>query len=363
MTAIGLNNLGVVSELLGRYREAENLHRQALAIRTRMLGPEHPHTAYSEWNLGNVYLHAGRYAEAGVTTSANRSRPASARSGPIIPTWEILWFPSGLRSVNLGVTTKHSRSANARRICLRGSSAPKVMTWLAASWGVAEVCAAQGRLDDAEVLYAKALGIVESAAGPNHPDVAFALLGLAEIRRVRGSLTEAEPHFLRALALREQSHGETHPLVADSVAALARLRADQGLHDGSAALVDRATAIRRGIRSRRRPSRVKLSAQTRTGVDAIGAALEYRVAVVQAPAGWGKTTAVRAAVAGVAHLWHDAATQGCSDLLAAVASIDRLNIVDDLQAFNADGQSADMIVALIDGFHLNHDGPSFHVNP
>ena len=93
--------------------------------------------------------------------------------------------------------------------------------------------------------------------------------------------------------------------------------------------------------------RVK-SSQTGTGTHAVVAALEYRVAVVQAAAGSGKTTAVRAAVAGVAHVWHDAATLGRNELLGAASSGDRLIVVDDLHAMANGGPET--IAALVNRF-------------
>ena len=63
------------------------------------------------------------------------------------------------------------------------------------------------------------------------------------------------------------------------------------------------------------------------GVDAVTAALEYRIAVVQAPAGWGKTTAVRSALAEAPHVWRDAATMN----LEEAASPGSLVVVDGLQ--------------------------------
>ena len=95
---------------------------------------------------------------------------------------------------------------------------------------------------------------------------------------------------------------------------------------------------------------MRSSAQVRTGVDAVRAALEYRVAVVQAAAGWGKTMAMRAAVASIPHVWHDAATLACDELIAAASSQDRLIVVDDLQAFAADGPGLDMIASLVEWF-------------
>jgi ATP/maltotriose-dependent transcriptional regulator MalT len=88
--------------------------------------------------------------------------------------------------------------------------------------------------------------------------------------------------------------------------------------------------------------------RARTGVDAVRAALDYRVAVVQAAAGWGKTSAVRAAAAGVTHVWHDATTQGYDELLAAAASQAPLIIVDDLHVVAAGGPGRDAIAALVE---------------
>ena len=82
------------------------------------------------------------------------------------------------------------------------------------------------------------------------------------------------------------------------------------------------------------------------GVDAVTAALEYRIAVVQAPAGWGKTTAVRAALAEVPHMWRDAATMN----LEEPASPGSLVVVDDLQAAPGGAAGVCAIAAMADRF-------------
>ncbi len=63
---------------------------------------------------------------------------------------------------------------------------------------------------------------------------------------------------------------------------------------------------------------------------------------------------MRAAVAGKSHLWLDAATLECNELLAAASSEDRLIVIDDLHALAADGCGLDTIVALIDRFPGTH---------
>ncbi len=59
-----LNNLGGLYQDQGTYAESEPLHKRALAIREKALGPYHPRVATSLNNLGLVYHAQGKYAEA-----------------------------------------------------------------------------------------------------------------------------------------------------------------------------------------------------------------------------------------------------------------------------------------------------------
>jgi prepilin-type processing-associated H-X9-DG protein len=46
------------------YSEAEKLDKEAIAIRSRILGPDHPNTIATENNFANVLYLDGRYPEA-----------------------------------------------------------------------------------------------------------------------------------------------------------------------------------------------------------------------------------------------------------------------------------------------------------
>ena len=59
-----INNLGALYQRQGRYDEAAPLHRQALELREKILGQEHPDVAQSLNNLATVYVEQRRYAEA-----------------------------------------------------------------------------------------------------------------------------------------------------------------------------------------------------------------------------------------------------------------------------------------------------------
>ena len=53
-TLTSINNLVLVLTLQGKYEEAEEIHRQALALKETVLGKEYPDTLTSINNLANV---------------------------------------------------------------------------------------------------------------------------------------------------------------------------------------------------------------------------------------------------------------------------------------------------------------------
>jgi tetratricopeptide (TPR) repeat protein len=62
--ATSFNNLAALYESQGRYSEAEPLYQQALALMQKLLGDEHPDVATSFNNLGSLRFSQGRYQEA-----------------------------------------------------------------------------------------------------------------------------------------------------------------------------------------------------------------------------------------------------------------------------------------------------------
>ena len=86
MWARALNNLALVYGAQGKYGEAEELFKRALAIREKALGASHPDVGQSLNNLANVYRDQGKYSEARGSTSA-RWRSGSKRSVQATPTW------------------------------------------------------------------------------------------------------------------------------------------------------------------------------------------------------------------------------------------------------------------------------------
>ena len=63
-TAASLNNLAKLYWAMGDYAKAEPLYKEALEIRQKVLGPEHPDTATSLNNLAYLELDLGKIREA-----------------------------------------------------------------------------------------------------------------------------------------------------------------------------------------------------------------------------------------------------------------------------------------------------------
>ncbi|PWW76784.1 hypothetical protein C7212DRAFT_114838, partial [Tuber magnatum] len=59
-----MHNLETVLQELGRYDEAEELHRRELESCEKALGPEHPDTLLSRSGLASVLNNQGKHTEA-----------------------------------------------------------------------------------------------------------------------------------------------------------------------------------------------------------------------------------------------------------------------------------------------------------
>ena len=62
--ATTLNNLALIYQAQGRHKEAQPLHRRALAIAEKSLGPDHPNIVKFLSNLAALYEKMGKPREA-----------------------------------------------------------------------------------------------------------------------------------------------------------------------------------------------------------------------------------------------------------------------------------------------------------
>jgi tetratricopeptide (TPR) repeat protein len=184
---------------LAAYAEAQPLCERALAIREKVLGPEHPDTATSLDRLGLLL----------------KAQDDLAAARPL-----------------------HERALAIREKAL-GPEHPDTATSLN---NLARLLQEQGDLAGARPILERALTIYETALGRQHPDTAISVNNLAVLLWTQGDLSGAQPLCERALAIRQKALGPEHPDTAKSLHNLALLLQDQGNLVGARPLLERAQA-------------------------------------------------------------------------------------------------------------------------
>lgn len=180
-TATSLSNLGNVLYLQGKLKEAEAVHRRVLAIREKGLGPEHPDTATSMNNLANVLQEQGKDE----MLSPSEAR-AQARFNLQVYTETENLFRKALAIQERTLGPDHPATANTLN---------NLSTYLDR----------RGRPEEAEPLQRRALAILEKRLGPLHPDTAAMLTTLAVMLDRQGKLTEAEALYRKAVEIARQA--------------------------------------------------------------------------------------------------------------------------------------------------------------
>jgi formylglycine-generating enzyme required for sulfatase activity/CHAT domain-containing protein/Tfp pilus assembly protein PilF len=109
------------------------------------------------------------------------------------------------------------------------------------------IYSSQGKYNDAEQMYQRALAIYEKAVGTNDPRLGQTLNNLAVLYRRKGDYVHAEQLYRRALAIREKSLGPDHLEVAQTLNNLAFLLNVQRKYAEAADLGQRALSIREKV--------------------------------------------------------------------------------------------------------------------
>jgi EAL domain-containing protein (putative c-di-GMP-specific phosphodiesterase class I)/Tfp pilus assembly protein PilF len=195
-------SLALAYSRLGKYIEAEALHRRALEIYEKAQNLEQPRIASCLSNLGALYYHQGNYAEA----DAFYQRALTIQESILGPMHPEL----GVDLNNLGAIRTQQR-----------------------------------RYEEAEPLVRRALAIQEQALGLDHPDVATTLNNLAFLYQEQGRHGEAESLLRRALTVVQNARGRAHPETALYLNNLASFCAEHGREEAAASLHRQALAIRK----------------------------------------------------------------------------------------------------------------------
>jgi tetratricopeptide (TPR) repeat protein len=199
-----LNQVGFYLRERALFTEARTALEQALAMRERVLGSDHPDTAQSLNNLGSLLRDLGDLNGA----RSNYERALTIREKALGQD-----HPSTAQSLNnLGFLIQ-----------------------------------TQGNLARARPYLERALGIRENVLGPDHPDTATSLNTLGFLLHRQAYFADADPYYKRALAIREKVLGPYHPSTAQSLNNLGLLLQNQGDFVGARPYYERALAIRENV--------------------------------------------------------------------------------------------------------------------
>ena len=254
-----MDNLGDVYGLQGRFDDGERMLKQALDLFDRSFGNNAeaaPNYDKMLNDLGNLYLDAGRLADAEATLRRSLAI-TRARHGEAHPN------VAGTMG-NLATVLEHEgRYAEAEKLYQQALQAyerifgPKHATTAIGLNNIANVYAAQGRNDAAAGLQERVLIIYEKAFGPDSPDVGRALNNLANSYTELGRTVQALDLYRRSLAVMERKFGEGSGPTALAAGSLGQALADAGQTDEARPYLVRCLEIDERVIGSRHPQLIK----------------------------------------------------------------------------------------------------------
>ncbi len=223
------------------YVKAEPLNLRALAIRERALGQDHPDVAKSLYNLAWIYSTRQDYTKAelfyrrALAIQENALGSTHPETGTTLNDLALLYLDKGDYDQSILV--------NQRVLSIRENAlGPNDSGVARALTNLGQVYEVSGDYAKAELLYDRSLSIWEKALGPTHPDIAGAIDGLARAYYYQGDYAKAEPLYQRALSIRQKALGADHPDVARTRNDLAMLYLRIGDYAEAEPLFQRAIA-------------------------------------------------------------------------------------------------------------------------
>jgi tetratricopeptide (TPR) repeat protein len=205
----------------------EELRKRAIAIRTEMLGLNHPDTAEAIYWLGGLYYAVRRYEEAApkfiqAIEIYEKTLGPHPKTADAINEFARLYYDQAKYDQ---AEPLFKRAVEMREEVL-GLTHPMTAQAISNLGAVNQVL---NRYDEAERLYKRALEIKEEAMGPNHPETASTINNIGLLTEHRGNPQEALKYYERALAIYVEAFGEKAWYTNDTRKHLTRVKKNLGL--------------------------------------------------------------------------------------------------------------------------------------
>jgi CHAT domain-containing protein/Tfp pilus assembly protein PilF len=218
---------------------AEQFSRQALEVRRRTLGEDHPEIAVNLDLLGSFTWAQGQYEEA-----ERLYQQAGEMYRRTVGEDHLLYGAHLFRVAAL----YHSQGRYAEdETCLRRAaeihrriSGEENPTYAEHLLSLAGTCQKQAKYPEAEALLQRACDILRQVGGADHVSLGSALLTLGMLYLARRDLPAAEQHLQEAGPIFRHAWGEEHPNYAGYLAALARVYQAGGKYEAAEPLYQQA---------------------------------------------------------------------------------------------------------------------------
>ncbi|MCG8418531.1 MAG: tetratricopeptide repeat-containing serine/threonine-protein kinase [Proteobacteria bacterium] len=250
--AASLSSVAGLFQRVTRYREARAKYEESLAIRERVLGPDHLEVAMTLNSLAWVLDEMGHYEQA----LTNQQRALTIREAAL--GFEHPHVAESLHSLanTLGEMGKYEEARVRYRRALSieektlGPDHPDVATALGM---LGHMRYKLGRYEQARANHQRSVAIKENALGRDHLHLSFSLHFLALVFERTGNYESARAHVQRALAIAEKALGPEHPMVAMVLGALAAVLGNTGNHEQARATYQRALTIHTNAKGTEHP--------------------------------------------------------------------------------------------------------------
>jgi tetratricopeptide (TPR) repeat protein len=227
-----LHNMSSYDAARGRYDVAYERGLEALSIREKVLGSEHPRTLMSMNNLASVLNNQGKYVAAEEMLRQELELNEKARGSE---------HPRTLTSMNklamvLDNQGKHEAAEEVLRQALElskkvlGPEHPKTLTSMN---NLALVLSDQGKYGAAEEMHRRTLELSEKVLGPEHPETLTSMNNLASVLSDQRKYVAAEEMHRRTLELSEKVLGPEHPKTLAIMNNLAFTLGNQGKYEAA----------------------------------------------------------------------------------------------------------------------------------
>lgn len=204
-----LNNLGMTLQARGEFEEAQELLIEASTVYEERLGGEHPDLLVNLNNLGATAYYAGAYQAAALAQEEVVRRMLAVQAAE---------HPNSIASLaNLGVFRKAAGDLDGAREALEEAYATAGEAlgrdhWLTANaaFQLARVLKEKDELIRAETLFELAVSTFEESLGPENWRTASAKLEWALLLQIQGQPARAEALSLEGLKALRRSEGTEH---------------------------------------------------------------------------------------------------------------------------------------------------------